>query len=230
MGLILKNSGLVPTEYLMLPIFIGLYGFSSIISKKYEKIEVINEIGMMEKMRLVLIAFISSMFASLISGMKRGQASALALQLGNITQREEVLFILPAISLAFTTLSIFVLFSIGKVRSSLAYDVWEVMGEIYFPQTILFVSVIAVSACISAFILILLAKPLGGLLSKINSKYLKIFGFCIGCLLIINFTGIQGMLVAFTSTSIGILSSRFHIRSTHLMGVLLLPSIVSMIL
>lgn len=230
LGLLVKNSGLIPTEYLLVPIFIGLYGFSSIISKKYEKIEAINEIGMMEKVRLISIVFLSSMFASLISGMKRGQASALALQLGNITQREEVLFILPAISLAFATLSIFVLFSIGKVRSTLAYDVQEIMGEIYFPQTVLFVGVIAVSACISAFVLILLAKPLGKILSKMNSKYLKILGFCIGCLLIINFTGIRGMLLAFTATCIGILSSRFHVRSTHLMGVLLLPSIVSMIL
>ena len=45
LGLIVKNSGFVATDYYLVPIFIGLYGFSSIISKKYEKIEVINEIG-----------------------------------------------------------------------------------------------------------------------------------------------------------------------------------------
>jgi TctA family transporter len=36
--------------------------------------------------------------------------------------------------------------------------------------------------------------------------------------------------LAFTTTCIGILSSRLRVRSTHLMGVLLLPSIVAMIL
>lgn len=229
-GLLVKNSGLVPSEYLLLPVFIGLYGFSSIISKKQERIDLIQDIAWTEKTRAVAIAFITSVFASLIPGMKRSQTSTLALQIGDVSKREEVLFMLPMISLAFVTLSIFVLGSAGKIRSDLAYDIQEVMGELYFSQTLLLTGTVAVSACISVCLLILLAKPIGRFFSKINKKYLKIFGFCVGSLLIINFTGIYGVLLAFTATCIGILSSRLGIRSTHLMGVLLLPSIVTAIL
>lgn len=229
-GLLIKNSGLVSSEYLLLPVFIGLYGFSSLISKKHEKVGLTQDITWMKKIRTAAIAFIASIFASLIPGMKRGQTSSLALQAGSVSEREEVLFILPMISLAFVTLSIFVLGSTGKIRSVLAYDIQEVMGELYFSQTILFASSVAVSACVSACILIFLAKPIGRFLSKINGKYLKIFGFCISALLIINFTGVYGMVLAFTATCIGILSSRLGTRSTHLMGVLLLPSIVSVVL
>jgi putative membrane protein len=230
LGLLVKNSGLISSEYLLLPVFIGLYGFSSIILKRNEKFDLIQDIGWFEKARIAAIAFITSMFASLIPGMKRGQTSALALQTGGIFKREEVLFMLPAISLAFATLSIFILGSTGKIRSSLAYDIQEVMGELNFSQTILFAGSVAISASVSACILVLLAKPLGKLLSRANKKYLKILGFCIGMVLITNFTGIWGIVLAFTATCMGILSSRLHIRSTHLMGVLLLPSIVGMIL
>jgi TctA family transporter len=169
------------------------------------------------------------MFASMIQGMKRGQTSALALQIGKI-KREEILFIIPMISLAFTTLSIFVLNSTGSIRSTLAYDIQEVMGDIFFSQTALFAGVVAVSACISVSVLILIARPIGKVFSRINEKYLKVFGFCMGIALIFNFTGVYGLLLAFTTTCIGVLSSRLKVRSVHLMGVLLLPSIVTMIL
>lgn len=229
-GLLVKDSGLVSSEYLLLPIFIGLYGFSSIISKKHEKVDPVEDITLVQKTRDAMIAFMASIFASLIPGMKRGQTSALALQTGKIFKREEVLFVLPLISLAFVTLSIFVLGSTGKIRSTLAYDVQEVMGELYFSQTVLFAGSVAISACMSVCLLILLAKPMGRLFSKINRKSLKIFGFCVGVLLIINFTGLYGIMLAFTATCIGLISSRLGTRSTHLMGVLLVPSIIAAIL
>jgi len=229
-GLLTKNSGLIASDYLLVPIFIGLYGFSSILRKKYKSVETIQDIPWKEKIRISFIAFVSSMFASLVPSMKRGQASTLALQLGKIFKREEVLFILPLISLAFVTLSLFVLNSTGSIRSTLAYDINEIMGDVYISQTILFAGTVAVSACLSICILILIAKPIGKLFSRINEKYIKIFGFCVCMLLIINFTGFYGILLAFTTTAIGLLSSRLGVRSTHMMGVLLLPSIVSMIL
>jgi len=229
-GLLVKNSGLIPSNYLLLPIFIGLYGFSSLISEKRREVYPMQDIAWIKKARIAAVAFIASMFASFVTGMKRGQTSSLALRIGGISKREEVLFILSAISLAFTTLSIFVLSSTGKVRSTLAYDIQEVMGDIYFSQTVLFVGSVIVSACISVCALILLAKPLGRALSRINGKYLKVFGFSVCVLLIVNFTGAYGIVLAFTTACIGILSSRLRVRSTHLMGVLLLPSIVAMIL
>jgi len=229
-GLLVKNSGLVSSDYLLLPVFIGLYGFSSILSKKHENVDLVQDITWVEKTGAAAIAFITSVFASLMPGMKRSQASALALQVGGVSKREEVMFMLPMISLAFVTLSIFALGSSGKIRSDLAYDIQEVMGELYFSQTALLTGAVAVSACVSVCLLFLLAKPMGRFFSRINKKYLKIFGFCVGVLLIINFTGIYGLILAFTATCIGILSSRLGIRSTHLMGVLLLPSIVTAIL
>lgn len=230
-GLLVKSGGLISSEYLLLPVFIGLYGFSSIISKRHEKTEIdyLQETAWGERARPAAIGFITSVFASLISGMKRGQTSALAMQIGGVSRREEVLFMLPMISLAFVTLSIFALGSAGKIRSYLAYDIQEVMGELYFSQTVLLTGTVVISACVSACLLIVLAKPIGKFFSKINKKWLEIFGFCIGSLLIMIFTGAAGAMLAFTATCIGVLSSRLGIRSTHLMGVLLLPSIVLMI-
>jgi TctA family transporter len=75
-----------------------------------------------------------------------------------------------------------------------------------------------------------LSKPLSKNLNRINRKYMKAFGFCLGCALIVCFTGWQGVLLASVSTCIGLLSKRLKIRSTHLMGVLILPSILPAII
>lgn len=230
LGLLVENSGLISSDFLLLPIFIGLYGFSSMISKRSGEVQMIEEISWINRIKIAAVAFLTSMFASLMVGVKRGQTSALALRIGNISKREEVLFALSAISIAFTVLSVFVLSSTGKVRSTMAYDIQDIMGNIYFSQTVLFFGVVAVSACVSVCALIVLARPIGKLFSRINRKYLDAVGFLICISLIINFTGVYGVLLAFTTTCIGILSSRLRVRSTHLMGVLLLPSIVGAIL
>jgi len=232
LGLLVKNSGLISPDYLLLPIFIGLYGFSSLISKNRgrKEVELVQDLTWPEKARAAAIAFITSVFGSMMSGMKSSQTSALALQVGGISRRDEVLFVLPMISLAFMTLSVLVLGSTGKIRSNLTYDIYDIMGNLHFSQTVLFVGCVAVAACMSACILMLLAKPIGKFLSKVSGKYLKILGFCIGAMLIINFTGVYGVLLAAVATCIGVLSSRLGTRSTHLMAVLLLPSIVAMIL
>jgi putative membrane protein len=229
-GLLVKNSGLISSDYLLLPIFIGLYGFSSLIYKKHGEPHPMQEINLTKKIKIVAVAFVTSVFASLLPGMKRGQTSALALRLGDASKREEVLFILSAVSLAFTTLSVFVLSSIGKIRSTLAYDIHDIMGNIYFSQTTLFLGSIVVSACVSVCLLFAFAKPMGKAFSMINKKYLEAFGFLVCGFLIINFTGAYGVMLAFTTTCIGVLSSCLRVRSTHLMGVLLLPTIIGAIL
>jgi len=37
LGLIIKNSGIVNSDYLLLPVFIGFYGFGSLLAKRQEK-------------------------------------------------------------------------------------------------------------------------------------------------------------------------------------------------
>lgn len=226
LGVLVKNGGMVDSDYLLLPIFIGFYRFGSILSKRSEKSEGVENLTFIEKARVTFLGFMASMFGSLIPGMKRGQISAIALQAGNVRKAESVMFILPAISLAFATMSIFILSSTGNVRSTLAFDLQEVMGDIYFSQTLLFIGSLAVAACISVCLLVALGRPIGKLVSRIDRKYFEILGFCVCLLLVINFTGVYGMMVTFTATCISIMSFRFRIRSTHLMGVLLAPSII----
>jgi putative membrane protein len=229
LGLLVRDSGFLPSNYLFLPIFLGLYGFSSIIASRWRTYEIKHEIQRENKIRVSAIAFLSSLFASFIPSMKRSQAAVIALQTGKIRQNEQILFVLSIISLAYITLSILVLSSTGVVRSIAAYNIREILGDLYVGQTLLLIGSLIIAACVSSVLALLLVNPLSKILSKVNKKYLRMFGFCLGLFLIIIFTGWKGLLLAFTSTCIGILSILLKVRSTHLMGVLLLPSIIAML-
>lgn len=229
-GLIIKNSGFIPDTYLFLPVFLGLFGFSSIIARKPKATEIIYEIPAKQKIRISFTSFLSSLFASLIPGVKRSQAAAIALETGKIGQSEERLFALSVVSLSCMMLSILVLDSTGSVRSTLAYEINDIIGEMYFNKTLLLIGCLALAASLSSILMLLSANPLNKILSKVDKKYLKIFGFGMGLILIIYFTGWKGLLLAFTATCIGILAILLRIRSTYLMGVLLLPSIIVMLM
>jgi len=234
LGIAVGNGPLLPAEYALLPVFVGMYGISSIVADwngKHERKEgFVRELPLPEKLRIAFIAFVSAGFASLVIGVKKGQASAIAMRIGALYGREKVLFALPAVALAFNTMSIFVLGSAGTIRSSLSADVYDAMGAIGADQALLFAGVIAVSACAASALMTAMARPLGVLVARTGNgghgKGMMIVGLATALVLIFAFTGFAGMLVAATSACVGLLAKRLRVRSVHMMAVLLLPSIM----
>lgn len=234
LGVAVGNGPLLPAEYQLLPVFIGMYGISSIVSDwngGHERREsFVRELPLAEKVRIAFIAFVSAGFASLVTGVKKGQASAIAMRTGSLYSREEVLFALPAVALAFNTMSVLVLGSAGKIRSSLSADVYDAMGAIGADQALLFAGIVALSACAAAVLMTAMAKPLGKALNLTGngraSKTMIVMGLAIGLALVLVFAGPAGLLVAATSACVGMFAKRLRVRSVHMMGVLLLPSIL----
>ncbi|MCX6820919.1 MAG: tripartite tricarboxylate transporter permease [Candidatus Aenigmarchaeota archaeon] len=234
LGIAVGNGPLLPAEYQLLPVFIGMYGVSSIISGwnggHERKESFVRELPLAEKVRIAFIAFVSAGFASLVTGVKKGQASAIAMRAGSLYSREKVLFALPAVALAFNTMSVLVLGSAGKIRSSLSADVYDAMGAIGADQALLFAGVVALSACAASVLMTIMAKPLGRLVARTGNgahgKGMMAVGMTVALALVFAFTGLAGMLVAATAACVGLLSKRLHVRSVHMMGVLLLPSIL----
>jgi TctA family transporter len=234
LGIAVGNGPLLPAEYTLLPVFVGMYGISSIVSGwngGHERKEgFVRELPLPEKLRIAFIAFVSAGFASLVTGVKKGQASAIAMRIGALYGREKVLFALPAVALAFNTMSIFVLGSAGTIRSSLSADVYDAMGAIGADQALLFAGVIAISACAASALMTAMARPLGALVTKTGNggsgKGMMIVGLAAALVLIFAFTGVTGLLVAATSACVGLFAKRLRVRSVHMMAVLLLPSIL----
>lgn len=223
-GIMTQKSGFLPSDLLLMPIFIGMFGFSSIIARKHVAERIVFPVSLKEKIRISLIAFSTTLFAILIPSMKRSHTSAIALSLGKIDQNETTLLALSIISTSFLIISIVAL-SANSVRSILAYDISDIV-ELNFNQVLLILGSFVIATVLSIVLLLNLTKILDKIVLRINKNYLKIFGFLCGCLLIIYFTNWRGALLAFAATSLGILSIKLRVRSAHLMGVLLVPTLL----
>ena len=222
-GIIVQNSGFLPSNLLLMPIFIGLFGFSSFARKHFEK-TVVFPVSMTEKIKISLLSFGATLFAILVPSMKRSHTSAIVMGLGKLDQNETVLFALSIISTSFLVISIVALSS-NSIRSILAYDISEIT-ELNFNQILLILGSFMLAATFSIILLLTSVKHLQKIVSKINEKYLKMFGFVCGSILILYFTSWKGVLLAAVATSIGILSIKLRVRSAHLMGLLLVPTLL----
>jgi putative membrane protein len=219
-GIIVQDSGFLPSNLLLMPIFIGLFGFSSFARKHFEK-TVAFPVSLSEKIRVSLLSFGATLFAILVPSMKRSHTSAIVMGMGKLGQSETILLALSIISTSFLIISIIALSS-NSIRSILAYDVSEIT-ELNFNQILLILGSFIIAATFSIILLLCSVKHLQNIISKINKKYLKIFGLLCGIALILYFTSWKGILLAFTATLIGILAIKLEVRSSHLMGILLVP-------
>jgi TctA family transporter len=184
-------------------------------------------VSLKEKIKISLISFGTTLFAIFIPSMKRSQTSAITLGLGKIDQNETVLLALSIISTSFLIISIIALSS-NSIRSILAYDISEIT-EMNFNQVLIILGSFILAAVFSIFLLLNLTKFLDKIVFKVNKKYLKIFGFVCGSILILYFTSWKGALLAVVATSIGILSIKLRVRSAHLMGILLVPTLLRLV-
>jgi len=227
-GTLIQNSGFLPSNLLLMPVFIGLYGFSSIIARKHSEKTMVNPLSLAEKIKISLISFGTSLLSIFIPSMKRSQTSAIAFGLGKFEQTESVVLSLSILSTSFLFISIIALSS-NSIRSTLAYDISDIVSGLNYNQILMILGSLVIAAVVSIFLLLNSVKFLNKTVSRINKKYLKMFGFACGIVLISYFTSWKGILLAFVATCIGILSIKLRVKSVHLMGVLLVPTLVRLL-
>jgi len=87
------------------------------------------------------------------------------------------------------------------------------------------VGVILFTAGIAASICFYLGKRIPKYLERINYTKLSFLIIIFMACMVFLLTGPFGLLIVFTSTSIGILCAYLEVRRSHCMGVLLLPTI-----
>ena len=103
------------------------------------------------------------------------------------------------------------------------------VGQLNYNQILLILGSLVVAAVVSIFLLLNSMKFLNKIVSRISKKYLKTFGLVCGSILILYFTSWKGALLAVVAASIGILSIKLKVRSVHLMGVLLVPTLLRLV-
>ncbi|MEK6898861.1 MAG: tripartite tricarboxylate transporter permease [Nanoarchaeota archaeon] len=224
----------LPLSEPLLPLLSGLFGASSLIisiKNKFsippQKIPKIKELKINKKefLKTLTSAIIVSPIFSFLPALGSSYGSFMASELSSLTKKS-FLFLNGLMNSIIMVSSISLVAKIGKARTGAAAQISILLQESLLEKLPIIFFCIIISAIISLLIGIFLAKKASMILSKINYTFLSILVIALMIALILKFSGLLGILVFATATSIGICTILSGIKRTNLMGSLLIPTII----
>jgi putative membrane protein len=214
----------------LLPLLSGLFGSSTLIYSITQKTKIPEQkienpiIDPRELIKPAILTSLLSPICSFLPGLGSSQAAILSTEFIKPTKKQ-FLFSLGAVNIILMILSFSALYSIGKARTGSAAAIQEILTLTRADILIISISVLFVS--ILAFFL---AKKVSFIfaknIAKINYTKLSYLILIIISIAVIFFSGFLGFLVFLASTSLGLLAIYAEVRKGHLMGCLLIPSIL----
>ncbi len=219
----------------LLPLFSGLFGASSLITsiiKKQkmpkQKIVKLSSIKIKRKsfVQVLVASFIASPLCSFLPGMGSGQAAVIGSEVTGDLSKREFLILLGAVNTLVMGLSFVALYSIKKARTGTAVFAGKIIQDLTTNDLYFILGAIVLSGIAAFFLTIFLARLSVKMLSKVNYSKLSLIILLFVSAMVIYFSGFLGFLVFFVSAFLGLTCIFLNIRRTHLMGCLLLPTIL----
>jgi putative membrane protein len=226
-GLVSLNA--FPTGILLFPALTGLFALStlsisyktkSVIPKQKKPVEFRGD-----HRKGILTGWLAGWFAGMLPGVGAAQAGVLAAQSlrANINQFLTALGGINTSNILFTFI---IFYTLGKTRSGAVFAISQLVSSIG-PWDIVLLMLVGITTCfISVIITIKLAGKMFGLMGRIDYSRLTLGVMALLVTAVFFLTGPVGLLAALTGTFIGLLAILFGVRRSHLMGYLLLPTIL----
>jgi putative membrane protein len=210
-----------------------MFGLSTIIISINEKSKIPEQkedsdlkITKWQLIKSCLLGSVAGIIVGFLPAIGVSQAGTMVQYIGGIGESRNFLVTLSGINLSNEAFSLISLFLVNNPRSGASVAIQKILTQLTFYDVLLLVGVICFVSGIAALLTMFLGKRIPNLLAKLNYKYLSIFVITFVLVMIFLLTGFYGLLIASTSTSIGLLCASLEIRRSHCMGVLLIPSIL----
>lgn len=225
LGLCVLNIGLKEP---LLPLLTGLFGSSMIITSIKNKIQIPPQ-EISEPKEKLIRPLIGSILASSLCGFLPGLGGGQAAVLGNTiskTDKKGFLILIGAVNILVMGFSFVSLYAISKIRTGAAASIQEIIGAPSWKILILILFSVLISGVISFFLAKFLAKFFSQRINKINYFLLSIATLIFLVIIVLIFSGFLGLLILVASTLVGIYCNSLPVKKTHMMGCLLIPTII----
>lgn len=232
-GILVLNSALVPQQNVLFPVLSGLFGLSTIILSVSQRANIPRQqedskiqIKNIELIKSILLGSIAGIIVGFLPAIGVSQAATMVQYLGGAGDARSFLISLSGINVANEVFSLNSLFLVNNPRSGASVAIQRVLTELNLYDVLLLTGVICFVSGIAALLALYLGRKVPKILAKLNYKLLSYSIIIFITAMVTILTGIYGLLILFTSTSIGMLCAYLEIRRSHCMGVLLIPSIL----
>lgn len=214
----------------LLPLLTGLFGASMLIMSIRTKTKIPPQKISKPKLKMNLItpclgALVASPLSSLLPGLGSGQAAILGNTISK-TDKKGFLVLLGATNTLVMGFSFIALYIISRTRTGAAVAINEIAGTFSWQILVLILFVVLISGLIAFFLTIFLARIFSQKITKIDYGKLSLIVIVILFILTFIVSGFFGLIVLIVSALTGIYCISLNVRRTHMMGCLLLPTII----
>ncbi len=225
LGLCVLNS---EVKEPLLPLLTGLFGSSMLIMSIKNKIQISSQEISYPKNKM-LKPLIGTIIASPLCGFLPGLGSGQAAVLGNSisrTDKKGFLSLIGATNVLVMGLSFVSLYAISKTRTGAAAAIQEMVGVLSWKVLLVIMGVVLFSGIISFFLTKILTRFFSEKIRNVNYSVLSIATIIFLVIIVLIFSGIYGFLILIASTLTGIYCNSLPVKKTHMMGCLLIPTII----
>jgi len=230
LGLLALDLKIISSTQVLFPLFAGLFGLSNILfSIKSKSIPVPQEefVKVDINKKLVFSGILGSLGGILVGVLPAMSPSQMGIIIYDIVGSDlrNFLISVSAINTSDAIYSLVALYTIHNPRSGVAAMIGKII-DIDFNVLMLFIGVIAFTAAFATYMQLKIGRIAMKLMGRFNYRNVCLASFFMVFLLIYIFTGIFGVFLAILSMAIGLIPILSGISRTHLMGVLILPTIL----
>lgn len=229
LGLIALDGGILKSETALMPLLSGLFGASvllpSIASNCRLPEQKIDDEEPQGLKKPILTGAFAGAVTGIIPGIGPSQGTVLVQLVSGCRGEEDFLAAVSSVNTSKAMFSFAALYAIERGRSGAAVAVGQIL-EIGNRELAIMVGASLFAGGMAGLLTLKLSKMMAKGMSKLPYR-----GMCAAVLtfitvLVFLYSGLIGLLVFATATSIGILPAVVQVKRTHAMGVILLPCIL----
>ncbi len=171
----------------------------------------------------------ASFLTNFLPGLTSSHTALIAEKITKIKSGAEHIIIANAAGSSATIISFVAFYSINKTRSGAVAAVEFLIRSINIQTLILILSVSLITIGIATFVAVKISGVILKNIKKINYRKLSLAIIIFIIILVFIISKPFGILILFTTTSLGILSQKFNIERIHLTGCLIFPVILYLV-
>lgn len=220
----------LPIQQPLLPLLTGLFGSSTLVYSISQKIKIPKQkIGHLiltkkEIIKPTILTAAISPLASFFPGLGSSQAAIIGSNIIEITKKQ-FLILLGSVNTLVMSISFVTLYLIQKPRTGAASAISQ-LTTLSTNQLIYILIAITITSIAAIFLTIQISKFFATHINKFHYSKISIAVITLLAIITIAFSGFTGLLIFLTATCLGLTAIYSGIRRSHLMGSLLIPTIL----
>ena len=231
LGHLVLNFRHINSNYLLLPLFSGMFGICGMIESFKDKNSIPKQNKSFElKFKTTLKDSTSGFFGGIVAGFLPGLGSSQSIliiqSIKKNSTKEGFITSTGTIGTIDIIISFISLYLIGNARSGSSVVISNITEVIGTYEIALFISICIFSSGIAALITLFIGKSISMQFQRLNMKKLSVALISLITLITVYFTGIYGLLILITSSALGSLAFRLDLRRSLLLGWLIIPTIM----